>query len=701
MTGWVRPWRRPVARVAVAAVIGLGSAPAALAVDASVPFVLPGGTAMAVTADIDNDGAREVARISGDPASMMVEAWDLVDGAWTMTLTTDLQPYVAPGTLLSEGVAPVALVRARVGGDERVLILATGYDQERGAPSCCFTVHEILDRGGGPEIRALPAPDVEAESVAVVDIDGDGTDELAATRVLWNQDGSAGSTSVDLIRREGDGWTAIGEWRNDAPWWLMPPMETDGVPGRELILSGEATEVVRLTWADGLLEARSRLELDGQPGWIQGAVAGALVVMQPDGMALVAWPAGEELTVTARHETRDYAAIGVVGTGRDALFVVQDYDDDGRPADVIRILDAGLEPVGEVTTAPEAVELWERLYRGDWRPPGSVWPYAGPGDGEWSGPARSYVIGGMEITRGPAGTFEARQTGSLVGQRIGVAGPDDGWVALADGFFSAGPIAHLPTGFFGEDSRLSLVPAAALLEPIRGTIATSVSFDRAIETGRTDESVTLLASSSGAEIVITVPPGTLALSSSGIEMQESTTRDGTVRLALAPPRRPPADRPATFERELLLIGPAGDVSLHRWEGTFAPEAPELSAWTRSDPFTLEATVAGRATPGSMVTVDGSEVSLNAFGAYRAIVNAPPWPRSVVVVARDPFGGEQRATVEIIGLVDYRGLPWVQIVGALTVLGAAVLFLRTPRHRPLAARPVLDDGRLEDVDGDLV
>jgi hypothetical protein len=58
-------------------------------------------------------------------------------------------------------------------------------------------------------------------------------------------------------------------------------------------------------------------------------------------------------------------------------------------------------------------------------------------------------------------------------------------------------------------------------------------------------------------------------------------------------------------------------------------------------------------------------------------------------------------VEVIGLVDYRGLPWVPIVGALTVLGAAVLFLRTPRHRPLAARPVLDDGRLEDVDGDLV
>jgi hypothetical protein len=656
---------------------------------------------MAVTADIDDDGAREVARISGGPDAMMIEAWDLVDGAWTMTLATDLQPFVASGTGVSEGVAPVALVRARVGGDERVLILATGFDPERGTPSCCFTVHEIRDRGGGPEVRELPAPDVEAESVVVVDVDGDGTDELAATRVLWNDAGSAGSTSLDLLRRKGDGWTVIGAWRNDVPWWLMPPMETDGAPGRELLLSGETTEVVRLTWADGLLEARSELEFDGQPGWITGSVVGAMVVMQPGGVSLVEWPAGEGLTMTARYETRDNAAIGVVGTGRDALFVIQAYDEQGMPADVIRILDAGLEPLGEVTIAPEAVELWERLYRGGWNMQRSIWPYAGPGNGEWSDTAQSYVVGGMEISRGPAGTFEARQTASLVGQRIGVAGPDDGWVALGDGFFSGGPIAYLPTGFFGEETRLMLVPAAGLLEPVGAAIATSVSFERAIEIGRTDEAVTLLAASSGAEIVISVPPGTVALSSSGTETPEDTTRDGTVRLTLVPPRHLPADRAATFERELVLIGPTGDVSFHRWEGTFASEDPEVSASASSEPFSLEATVAGRATPGSTVTVDGSEVSLNEFGAYRATVNAPPWPRSVVVVARDPFGGEQRATVEIIGLVDYRGLPWVPIVGAVTVLGGAVLFLRTPRHRPLAERAALDDGRLEDVDGDLV
>ena len=702
MTGWVRPWQTRPARAGVAVAVILGSVPAgAAAADPSEVFVLPGTTQTAVTADIDDDGAREVVRITGELASMAIEAWDLVGDAWGATLTTDLQPFVAPGTETGEGTAPVALVRTRVDGDERVLILATGYDQERGTPSCCFTVHEILDRGAGPEIRAMPAPDVEAESVVAVDMDGDGTDELVATRVQWNEDGNAGSTSLDLMRRDADGWTVIGAWRNDGPWWLMPPVETDGSPGRELILSGESTEVVRLTWADGLLEVRSQLEFDGQSGWISGSVIGALVVVLPDGLALVEWPAGAEPLVTARYETRDYAAIGVIGTGRDALFVVQDYNNAGAPGDVIRVLDAALEPLGEVTTPPEAVQLWERLSRGDWNVQRSIWPYAGPGDGELGDAARSYVVSGMEISAGPAGTFQARQTRSLVGQRIGAAGPDDAWVALGDGFFPAAPVAYLSVGFFGEEPHLKLVPAALLQQPVDGTLATSVSFERAIETGSTDEEVTLLAAADGAEIVVTVPPGTVAISSDGSGMEDHGEDAATVSLALAPPRRPPPGRPASFERELLLIGPVGDVSFHRWTGTFAPEAPELTAWTRADPLSLEATVAGRTAPGATVTVDGREVSVNQFGAYRALVSAPPWPRTVVVVARDPFGGEQRSTVEVIGLVDYRGLPWVPIAGVVTLLGGAVLFLRTPRHRPLAERAALDDGRLEDLDGDLI
>ena len=135
--------------------MGLGFVPIpARATDSTATFVFPGATFMAVTADIDDDDDREVVRVTGGPASMVIESWDLVDGAWTVTFATDLQPFVAPGTRVSDGVAPLALVRTRVTGDERVLILASGYDEELGTPGCCFTVHEILDRGGRTEIRS-------------------------------------------------------------------------------------------------------------------------------------------------------------------------------------------------------------------------------------------------------------------------------------------------------------------------------------------------------------------------------------------------------------------------------------------------------------------------------------------------------------------------------------------------------------------
>ena len=358
--------------------------------------------------------------------------------------------------------------------------------------------------------------------------------------------------------------------------------------------------------------------------------------------------------------------------------------------------------------SPEAQELWtrlERLYRGGWSSSRSIWPYAGPADGEWIGEGTSFLIGGMLITAGAEGTVEARPSRSLVMQPLGVAGPEDGWVALVDGSFSSGLVAYLSYGWFGAESRLTLAPAAALLEPVERQLLTEVSLEGAIETGRADAASTLLVAPTGGEIVVTVAPDTVIISSDGSTATDHGARDRTIRLQVPAPARLPRDRPAEFEREVMLIGPEGNVAFHRWEGIFAPEAPDLTAWTRADPLSLEATVAGRTATGATVTVDGHEVSVNEFGAYRATVDAPPWPRTVVVVARDPFGGEQRTTVEVIGLVDYRGLPWMPIAGVATVLGGAVLFLRTPRHRPLREGSALDDGRLddgrlEDLDGDL-
>jgi hypothetical protein len=57
-------------------------------------------------------------------------------------------------------------------------------------------------------------------------------------------------------------------------------------------------------------------------------------------------------------------------------------------------------------------------------------------------------------------------------------------------------------------------------------------------------------------------------------------------------------------------------------------------------------------------------------------------------------------VTIVGLFDYRGLPWLPIVVLLTVGAGVALFLRTPR--PLADRAGYtrpEVGALEEIEGD--
>ena len=686
--------------------MSLGSLPVtAFAVDPSAPFVLPGVTLTAVTADVDGDGAREVVRLAEVSGAQVLEVWDLVDGTWARTFSVEVERLIAPGVVVTQGMLPIALARTRVAGGERVLVLGTGYDPERGVPACCFTVHEIVDSGGDLEAHAVAAPDLAAEAAVIVDVDGDGTDELAVSYIQWDDSGNATGTSVELLRREGDRLAPLAAWQDEGGWWFMPPVDADGAPGFELLASGDTGEVVRLGWVDGaMVEGRSSLLFDGQQGWITGGTTGALLVALPTEVALVEWPSGGEVAVTATYETRDYPTVGILGSGRDALFVVQDHLGSGAPASVVQVLDANLEPVGEVTVSPEAEALWQRLDRlafGGWTSARSIWPYVGPADGDWSGRSGSYLIGGMRITAGRAGTFEARPTSAMLNQPVGTAGPDGAWVALADGFYPNGPVVYPSSGVQSMESRLVLASEAALLRPVDRQLVTSVSFEGALETGRTDDVVTLLAAPTGAEIVLTVAPDTVVVSWDGQDMQDHGANDTTVRLSIPGPRRPPRDGRGAFEREVLLIGPEGNVTFHRWEGTFASEAPELTAWTRAETLSMEATVAGRAALGSTVTVDGIQVTPNAFGAYRTTVEAPPWPRNVVVVARDPFGGESRATVEVIGLVDYRGLPWLPIAGVATLLGGAVLFLRTPGHRSLTERVPIDDGRLEDLDGDLV
>jgi hypothetical protein len=687
--------------------MSLGPVPAtAFAADPPDPFVLPGGTLAALTADIDDDGEREVVRLTGAAGSMVLEAWDIDDGTWAPTFSEEISELAGPGVLANEGAMPLAMLRTRVNGMDRVLAISSGYDPESGMPGCCLTVHELIEQAGRMGLGQMDAPQPLAESVAAVDLDGDGTDELIVWSVAWGEDGNASATMIEVLRRDDGAWRSMASWEEEGTWWVTSLVESDGVPGSEVIASSETDGISRVAWFDGAIAIdRTRLTLAGESAWVAGSVEGNLIVSSSRSLGLVRWPRGGEATAVATHESPGYPSVGVIGRGPNALLLVQSHLDSGMVLPTTRILDMRLEVVGEVSSTPAAValsEMTDRVARSSgWGSPRNIWPYFGPADGAWGAEATSFISGGMLISATPGGSFDALPTGPLVGLPVGSAGPEGAWVALADSYVQGWGIAYLQGGFAFPDSRLVLVPLATLQDSTEREPIMGVTIEAGVETGRENGAVTVLAAPSGTEIVVSVVPGTIAVSWDGERSEDHGPIDGELRLAVPPPRRPQPDRTYSFERDLLLIGPDGSASVYRWEGTFAPEAPALTAWSQADALSLEATVAGRASPLSVVTVDGDAVALNEFGAYRATVDAPPWPRTVVVVARDPFGGEQRATVDVIGLVDYRGLPWVPIAGAATLVGGAVLFLRTPRHRPVAERATLDDGRLEDLDGDLI
>jgi hypothetical protein len=161
------------------------------------------------------------------------------------------------------------------------------------------------------------------------------------------------------------------------------------------------------------------------------------------------------------------------------------------------------------------------------------------------------------------------------------------------------------------------------------------------------------------------------------------------------------DENERMQATMITVSPTGIATATAWEVDVYRQPPEITVTTESGLFSLHSTVRGRATPGTSVTVDGRPVELDANGAFRVEVDAPIWPRDVVVAARDPLGNESAQSLEVIGFVDYRGLPWIPIVGTLTVGAGIVLFVRTPRLRPEARLRPDGDGRLEEIDGDLI
>ncbi len=173
--------------------------------------------------------------------------------------------------------------------------------------------------------------------------------------------------------------------------------------------------------------------------------------------------------------------------------------------------------------------------------------------------------------------------------------------------------------------------------------------------------------------------------------------------ATGPPFRLTVTAPSAgsghFPADIFLVTPAG----HGYRASFSvrvlTDPPSLSVEAGFFSMGLDATISGRTDPGSRVVVDGSDAVVGADGSFRASVPAGLAPRTVTVVASDPFGHMATRQVSVLAPLDYRRLPWIPIIVALTVAAGALLFLRAPRPTSRPGEASVDEGIFEEVDPD--
>lgn len=689
---------RPRTAFLVGCVLALaGAHPASVgATEADATQVLPGAAIAAVTADLEGRGSGDVVRLlerDGD-AGYSLEVWRMGARRWRLAGATQLQP---PATA-------ALLPWSRAGRDE-VLVLSAGIDPSNDLGEvCCLGAHRLDLDDRGVRLEPMEMPGVVAEHIATADLDGDGTDELILTHAGAAEDGES-LTRYAVLRWDGSRWTSSFEMAHPTEGLGVTIGDSDGVPGDEVLIGpSRYGGVVRLGWHAGAVTVEEgHLDLGERlRGWVVDIAGGTIVVTGAGGTRVVNWPRGQRPETVARIGVVTFPSVWVVGDGPDALVLILDgfpYGRESRPTMVVH--DLRLEELGIVELDPMTTAVWDLSTRsstgivGMERP---FYPYIGPFPGTDSGGPPGFASGGV-LVEPAAGGFETRPIGAMIGfQPLGRAGPDGSWVVLGAGAFAPTDRASLSAHAapFGA-GRLSLTRVDDLLRSDPGAWRGSIELRDAVQVSEDGVEVTLLAAADGFSPVIAAPPGSVAVLVDGVRAESHEIGDESVELRIVPRPRPAGANQA-FVRWIMITGPDGHGTVHRWDGTFVREPPELAARSDTPLFAVRTTISGRASGAAMVLVDGRRAVLGSDGAFRIEIDAPPWPHEIAVAARDHFGNETVRQVEVIGLVDYRALPWLVIVAGMTVALGVGMFVRTPRRRSQALTTDLD-GMLEELDGD--
>jgi hypothetical protein len=701
-------------RAALIAAVAMAAAatappPASAADDASV--VLPGTTLVALTADVDGDGEREVVRLVQGlgGGGRLLEVWGHDGDRWSAIGSDTLPTAIGVGEPVRESAAEAtSLLLTRIGNRDRVLVLSAGVmvDDPSGG-NCCLTISEVrLLRGGSVDVGLLQRQGGGAQFIQAADVDGDGTDDLVLHEGTFGPP-EDGQTATLTVLRGGEGrFEPIFE-RTNADWnYGFTVGETDGADGLDLLF-GPAPDgtIQRLAWdGEGFRSEEAHLDIGGvgDGGWLMGVADRAIVISLNNEVRVVRWARDRAPSTVDRLPTAAFGVLAVVGSGPDALILVQDSFGIGPAAPPpVAVHDLALQPLGSVGVSPASAGFW-RLQSGEIASmvgiERNLFPYNGPIPGGIDKGGAAFVSSGYLIRPGGADGYQAQPISEMIGmQPVGIAGPQDAWLALSGSFGPPPGTAYLYWDGGGvRPSLLALRPLDQVLRPDEPGDVASIQLLGAVEIARDDEAATLLARGEGFQAAIAAPAGSTVLVVNGGASRVHDVGAEPIEVDILPRGTPERDQ--DFDAFIAVVTPDGRGTTQRWTGTFVREMPELSVSASTDGGSLSAMLAGSASPGSLVTANGIGVETSDDGSFAASIEAPIWPSTVVVTARDPLGNETTELVEVVGVVDYRGLPWAAIMVAATLLGGGVLYVRTPKRRT----PVLasaGDGRLEELELD--
>ncbi len=666
--------------------------------------VLPGGDSFgAMVGDVGGDGVRELIRLvpwGVNPSQMAVEVVSMAGDAPQRHGHHLVQRAASPDDtfignnpnedpLLPVGIRePTRLIAWHGPDGERVMAAAIGVT-ELPRP-CCLTLWWVtLDRAGETELALIQDTTSSAAHVIAVDLDDDGVDELAVAETP--DPSSPDDTRVLVLRWNGTDFDRVEGRAEDAliTGPLTPLGDSDGLPGEEFgfvampATSGRDVPSLHRFRLDGnrLVTEHAELPSDGSIHGLRDRSATRFALVSPQAAFTLRWRAGgREATMVAR-SSRGGRALGVLGRGPDArLLIVR--------GGAVEMLDADLGLRQDVASGAPAAWFVE----GGWP------PYAGelPGGDEAGEPAM--IFGGRLISASEDSHPSALgDIAALPGKApVGFFGPRRGWAAVADG-------GSLPVGRRGgslgvaaetRGGSIAVMPAQAMMRPERDDGRLEPEITDAVLEGPPAQPVLLTAG--GAVARFEAPPSSSVLVSGQAGDPAITTvgQDGIAQVLLVTPSDAPRD--VSFTARLLVATPSGHGYGATWQVQVLEGPPLLTATAPLAPLSFSVPLSGRTAPTASLVVDGEPVTPGPDGTFVALVDAGPLPRTFRLKATDRVGNTAELTISVVGVVDYRRLPWVPIIAGLTLIAAGVLYLRVPRPSAVPATDP-DEGVLEEVE----